>query len=118
MLDAPDSRATPGRTAPLLPHVPALDGVRALAVAGVVLYHAGVAWMPGGFLGVDVFFVLSGFLITSLLLAERNATGRIDLRRFWIRRARRLLPAAFLVIAASVLAAAVLAPGDLGRTRA
>jgi peptidoglycan/LPS O-acetylase OafA/YrhL len=117
MLDTPDSRAAPSRTAPLLPHVPALDGIRALAVAGVVLYHAGVAWMPGGFLGVDVFFVLSGFLITSLLLAERRATGRIDLRRFWIRRARRLLPAAFLVIAASVLAAAVLAPGDLARTR-
>ena len=52
-------------------------------------------WLPGGFLGVDVFFVLSGFLITSLLLAEREATGRIDLARFWLRRARRLLPAAF-----------------------
>jgi peptidoglycan/LPS O-acetylase OafA/YrhL len=98
--------------------VAALDGVRALAVAGVVLYHAGVAWMPGGFLGVDVFFVLSGFLITSLLLAERRTTGRIDLRAFWIRRARRLLPAAFLVIAVSVLAVAVFFPADLGRTRA
>jgi peptidoglycan/LPS O-acetylase OafA/YrhL len=101
-----------------LPYVAALDGVRALAVAGVVLYHAGVAWVPGGFLGVDVFFVLSGFLITSLLLAERRATGSIDLRAFWIRRARRLLPAAFLVIAVSVLVVAAFVPADLGPTRA
>jgi peptidoglycan/LPS O-acetylase OafA/YrhL len=103
---------------PRLPYVAALDGVRALAVAGVVLYHAGVAWMPGGYLGVDVFFVLSGFLITSLLLTEHRSAGRIDLRRFWVRRARRLLPAAFLVIGVSVLAVALIAPGDLARTRA
>ena len=62
----------------------------------VLLYHGGIAWLPGGFLGVDIFFVISGFLITSLLLAERRARGRIDLPRFWLRRARRLLPAAFL----------------------
>jgi peptidoglycan/LPS O-acetylase OafA/YrhL len=98
--------------------VAALDGVRAIAVAAVVLYHAGVAVAPGGFLGVDVFFVLSGFLITSLLLEEQRAGGRIDLGRFWVRRARRLLPAAFLVIAVSAIAAAVLAPGDFARTRA
>jgi peptidoglycan/LPS O-acetylase OafA/YrhL len=84
----------------------------------VVVYHAGVPFVPGGFLGVDVFFVLSGFLITSLLLAERGSTGRIDLRRFWIRRARRLLPAAFLVIGVSLIAAALVVPGDLARTRA
>jgi Acyltransferase family len=106
------------RAGHVLPYVPALDGIRALAVAGVLAYHTGVGWLPGGFLGVDVFFVLSGFLITSLLLAERRATGRIDLRAFWLRRARRLLPAAFLVIGASVIAAALLAPGDLARTRA
>ena len=101
-----------------LPYVAALDGIRAVAVAGVVLYHAGARWLPGGFLGVDLFFVLSGFLITSLLLAEREATGRIDLPAFWARRARRLLPAAFLVIALSVLAVAILSPGDLPSTRA
>ncbi len=101
-----------------LPYVAALDGIRAVAVAGVVLYHAGARWLPGGFLGVDLFFVLSGFLITSLLLAEREATGRIDLPAFWARRARRLLPAAFLVIALAVLAVAILSPSDLPSTRA
>jgi peptidoglycan/LPS O-acetylase OafA/YrhL len=100
-----------------LPYVPALDGVRAIAVAAVLLYHGGVPSVPGGFLGVDVFFVLSGFLITSLLLAELNGSGRIDLRRFWLRRARRLLPAAFLVIAVSVVATALLLPADAARTR-
>jgi peptidoglycan/LPS O-acetylase OafA/YrhL len=116
MADAAPSRAGTARAG--LPYVAALDGIRAIAVAAVVLYHAGVAVAPGGFLGVDVFFVLSGFLITSLLLEERRVTGRIDLGRFWLRRARRLLPAAFLVIAASAIAAAVLAPGDFSRTRA
>lgn len=79
-------------------HVPALDGLRGLAVLGVVLYHAGVSWLPGGLLGVDAFFVLSGFLITGLLLNERRGSGHIDLRRFWTRRARRLLPALLLLL--------------------
>jgi peptidoglycan/LPS O-acetylase OafA/YrhL len=100
-----------------LPHVPALDGLRAFAVAGVLLYHGGAAWMPGGFLGVDVFFVLSGYLITSLLLAEWTSSGRIDLKRFWLRRARRLLPAAVLVIGVSLAVAAVFLPGDAARMR-
>ena len=77
---------------------PALDGLRALAVAAVMLYHGGVGWAQGGFLGVDVFFVLSGFLITSLLVQEWTSTGRIALRAFWLRRARRLLPALFVVL--------------------
>jgi peptidoglycan/LPS O-acetylase OafA/YrhL len=81
-----------------LPYRPGLDGLRALAVAGVVLYHAGVSWMPGGFLGVDVFFVLSGYLITSLLLAERRREGSVGFKAFWLRRARRLLPAVLLVV--------------------
>jgi peptidoglycan/LPS O-acetylase OafA/YrhL/lysophospholipase L1-like esterase len=80
--------------------MPALDGLRGVAVLGVVLYHAGVPVLPGGFLGVDLFFVLSGFLITSLLLVEWSSRGRIDLRTFWMRRARRLLPALVLVLLA------------------
>ncbi|HET6809695.1 MAG TPA: acyltransferase family protein [Acidimicrobiales bacterium] len=80
-------------------HIPGLDGVRALAVAGVLAYHAGVGWTGGGLLGVDVFFVLSGFLITTLLLGEHGRTGGVSLRRFWCRRARRLLPALFLALA-------------------
>jgi len=73
-------------------HVPALDGLRGLALLGVLLFHANGV-LPGGYLGVDLFFVLSGYLITSLLLAEQRETGRIALSAFWVRRARRLFPA-------------------------
>jgi peptidoglycan/LPS O-acetylase OafA/YrhL len=97
-------------TVPTLPRRPALDGVRALAVAAVLLHHARVPGLGGGWLGVDVFFVLSGFLITSLLLAEADATGRVALRRFWARRARRLLPALFAVLLAVAAYAAWVAP--------
>src|SRR5580704_10219533 len=86
-----------------VPHMPGLDGVRALAVLAVMAYHGGLSWMPGGFFGVDAFFVLSGFLITSVLVAERVSTGRIALRAFWARRARRLLPALLVVIVAVTL---------------
>ena len=86
---------------------PALDGVRALAVVVVLLFHDGLSWMSGGYLGVSVFFTLSGFLITSLLLVETADTGRVDARGFYARRARRLLPASLVCIAAvCVLAAA------------
>jgi peptidoglycan/LPS O-acetylase OafA/YrhL len=99
-------------------HRPALDGVRAFAVAAVLVYHGGVAAVPGGFLGVDAFFVLSGFLITSLLLAEVAGTGRIRLAAFWGRRARRLLPALLLMLAVVVPASRVLlASGDLPPVR-
>jgi peptidoglycan/LPS O-acetylase OafA/YrhL len=81
-----------------LPYVAALDGIRAIAVAGVVLYHAGARWLPGGFLGVDLFFVLSGFLITSLLLGAWARYGRIDLLGFYVRRLRRLVPAVVALI--------------------
>jgi peptidoglycan/LPS O-acetylase OafA/YrhL len=120
MISEPQSApsSAPRHGAQGLPYLPALDGLRAFAVAVVLLYHAGVARFPGGFLGVDVFFALSGYLITSLLLAEHGATGRLDLRRFWIRRARRLLPAAVLVIVVCVVIAAVFLPGDLAQTRA
>ena len=79
---------------------PALDGVRALSVIAVLLYHAGFSWMHGGFFGVEVFFVVSGFLITSLLLDEHEGSGRVALSQFWLRRARRLLPALVLVLVA------------------
>jgi len=99
--------AAPARARPATPgrpdHLPALDGLRAVAVAVVVAYHLGR--LRGGFIGVDLFFVLSGFLITRLLLAERSATGRISLRAFWARRVRRLMPA-MAVTAAGVLVAA------------
>lgn len=96
---------------------PALDGLRALSVLAVILYHADVSWMPGGFLGVEVFFVVSGFLITTLLLEERGRIGGIDLRHFWIRRARRLLPALYLLLAVVSLAGILVyrdASGRLG----
>lgn len=101
-----------------LTYVPALDGLRALAVVAVLLYHADVAWMGGGFLGVEVFFVISGFLITSLLLAEYRRTSRIDLRRFWFRRARRLLPAVFLMMAVTVAFAVAFLPEEVAGLRA
>jgi peptidoglycan/LPS O-acetylase OafA/YrhL len=91
-------------------HLPALDGLRALAVSAVVLYHAGVTWARGGLLGVDVFFVLSGYLITGLLLSEKRRTGTISLRNFWIRRARRLLPALLLVLLVVVVVWRLTAP--------
>ena len=96
-----------------LRHMPALDGLRAAAVAAVLLYHGDVAWARGGYLGVDAFFVLSGFLITSLLLVEWQRTGGIALPQFWRRRARRLLPALFLVLGAVALFAAIWAPADM-----
>ncbi len=85
-----------------LQHVPALDGLRGLAVAAVVAFHVGV--LKGGWLGVDLFFVLSGYLISRLLFVEYTVKGRIDLRRFWGRRARRLLPALLCVIVAVAIA--------------
>ena len=86
-------------------HIPALDGLRGVAVAAVVLYHLG--YLKGGFLGVDLFFVLSGYLITSLLVSEWVAHGRISLAAFWARRARRLLPALLLVLAGVAIYAAL-----------
>jgi peptidoglycan/LPS O-acetylase OafA/YrhL len=80
----------------------ALDGLRGLAVAGVLAYHAGWSGARGGFLGVSLFFTLSGYLICSLLIRERESTGSIDLRRFWARRARRLLPAAVAALGLAV----------------
>jgi peptidoglycan/LPS O-acetylase OafA/YrhL len=87
-----------------------IDGLRAIAVLGVVLYHAGIPALAGGYVGVDVFFVISGYLITSLLLREWRQSGRIDLPAFYARRVRRLMPAMWLVMACTLLAAMVLFP--------
>jgi len=95
--------------APSIPYEPALDGLRGIAVGAVLLYHGGVTWMRGGFLGVDVFFVLSGYLITTLLLVEWGRTRDIRLGRFWLRRARRLLPALGLVLSGVAVYAAFIA---------
>ncbi|MHB1509367.1 MAG: acyltransferase family protein [Acidimicrobiales bacterium] len=108
-------------------NMPALDGLRALAVAGVISYHLGFGWARGGYLGVDLFFALSGYLITSLLLEEHISTDQIRLGAFWARRIRRLMPALFLLLAAIALFVVIEgrfgAPGaiaqiDLGRLRA
>ena len=97
--------------------MPALDGLRAIAVLGVIAFHADL--LRGGFLGVDLFFVLSGFLITSLLLAETTHHGHINLTRFWARRARRLLPPLLIMLAAlAVYARTLAAPTELSRLRA
>tara|TARA_B100001778_G_scaffold187661_1_gene154524 strand:- start:686 stop:2794 length:2109 start_codon:yes stop_codon:yes gene_type:complete len=85
-----------------LPYMPGLDGLRALAVVAVIAYHSEIESVPGGFLGVEIFFVISGYLITALLLEEFNLNSAINLRQFWVRRARRLLPALFLYIGGSV----------------
>jgi len=82
-----------------------IEGLRAVAVLLVVLYHSGVSWLPGGFVGVDVFFVISGFLITGLLIREHEKRGRISIPGFYARRARRILPAGMLVVIAAILLA-------------
>jgi peptidoglycan/LPS O-acetylase OafA/YrhL len=93
-----------GAPAARLPHAPALDGVRGLAVAAVVVFHAGApTWLPGGFLGVSLFFTLSGYLITSLILTEVDSTGRLALGAFWARRIRRLVPAMLLTLGGVLL---------------
>ena len=118
----PEPRPEPGQApeqdpeldpaAGALTRIPALDGLRALAVAAVLLYHAGLSRARGGFLGVDVFFVLSGYLITGLLAREYLATGAVALRRFYHRRARRLLPALFVVLAAVCAYVVLRLPGE------
>ena len=85
-------------TRPKSRYIPALDGLRTLAVVAVVLYHLNLTWAQGGLLGVTIFFVLSGYLITRLLINEVSKTGRIDLKSFWIRRIRRLFPAVVTVV--------------------
>jgi peptidoglycan/LPS O-acetylase OafA/YrhL len=98
-------------------YVPAVDGLRALSVLAVIGFHGELSQLSGGFLGVEVFFVVSGYLITSLLLLEQQDHGTISLPRFWLRRARRLLPAVWLLLLAALSAALTLAPDALAQTR-
>lgn len=98
-----DAAARPPKSVTRLPYLPGLDGVRAIAVVAVLLFHLPARLLPGGFLGVDVFFVLSGFLITALLLGEMEATGRLRFGAFYARRARRLLPALLAVLVVSAI---------------
>jgi peptidoglycan/LPS O-acetylase OafA/YrhL len=107
----------PATDRPGLPYIPGLDGLRALGVLAVLLYHADVGWVKGGFLGVELFFVVSGFLITTLLLAELSERGRLNVREFWLRRARRLLPAAFALIIATLAASLLFLPGEVAGLR-
>ena len=101
-----------------LGYLPALDGLRALAVLAVLFYHADVLWLPGGFLGVEIFFVVSGYLITSLLLAEYRADASINFKQFWLRRARRLLPALYALIVAVLVYAVIFLPDEVASLRA
>lgn len=92
------------------PRIHGLDGLRAIAVLAVIAYHLWPDALPGGYLGVDVFFVVSGFLITTLLLREMTTTGRLDMPAFWVRRARRLVPALLVVVVVSIVAARLTEP--------
>jgi peptidoglycan/LPS O-acetylase OafA/YrhL len=98
-------------------YLPGLDGLRAIAVAVVVAYHLGLGWAGGGLLGVGIFFTLSGYLITDILVGQWRARGRINLKDFWIRRGRRLLPALFAVLAVVAAWAAIGYPGQIPALR-
>ena len=93
-VDAPATSRRPSANISRVPYLPGLDGMRAFAVVAVMIYHANSSWLKGGFIGVEVFFVISGYLITLLLIAEHEKTGKVSMRTFWLRRARRLLPGA------------------------
>ena len=100
-----------------VPYLPGLDGMRALAVIAVMVYHANSSWLPGGFLGVEMFFVISGYLITLLIIAERERSYTVSLVDFWKRRARRLLPALYVMLVLVVAYTAVFEPAALGQLR-
>ena len=109
---------SPPRTAiSRMPYLPGLDGMRALAVLAVMVYHANPAWLPGGFLGVEVFFVISGYLITLLIIGEHERTGSVSTRQFYLRRARRLLPALFTLLIGITIYTALFRRDALGQLR-
>ena len=96
-------------------YIPAIDGLRALAVIAVMLYHLGFTWIPGGFLGVDLFFVISGYVITRLLLDSIAQSGGLDLRGFYLARIRRLLPALIFMVTTTIIAIGIWAPDTIKR---
>jgi peptidoglycan/LPS O-acetylase OafA/YrhL len=96
-------------------YIPAIDGLRALAVIAVMFYHLGFSWIPGGFLGVDLFFVISGYVITRLLLDSIEQSGGLDLRGFYLARARRLLPALLFTVVTTTIAIGIWAPDTIKR---
>ena len=98
----------------IISHQPGLDGLRAIAVIAVIAYHLGMQLMHGGFLGVDLFFVISGFLITSILLTQSKVYGYIDIANFWKKRAKRLLPALLLMLFCTAILIILIAPERLG----
>jgi len=100
-----------------VPYLPGLDGMRAIAVVIVMIYHANSDWLAGGYLGVEVFFVISGYLITLLLVAETEKAGRVNLTQFWMRRARRLLPALFTMMLLLTVWTALFERAALGKLR-
>ncbi|MCW5944643.1 MAG: acyltransferase, partial [Cryobacterium sp.] len=119
---AANARRTKGSKPKAAPKPPprfaGLDGLRAIAVLSVVAYHLFPGTLIGGYIGVDLFFVISGFLITALLLRQKESLGKIDLKGFWVRRARRLLPALFLLLIVICSVAAMVGGNvliDLGR---
>jgi peptidoglycan/LPS O-acetylase OafA/YrhL len=96
-------------------YIPAIDGLRAIAVLAVMFYHLGFSWIPGGFLGVDLFFVISGYVITRLILDSIAQSGGLDLRKFYIARARRLLPALVFMLVTTTIAIGIWAPDTIKR---
>jgi peptidoglycan/LPS O-acetylase OafA/YrhL len=96
-------------------HIPAIDGLRALAVFAVVLYHLGISWIPGGFLGVDLFFVISGYVITRLILDSIESTNGLDIKKFYAARIRRLFPGLIVLLIATSVLIALFAPDAIRR---
>lgn len=94
-------------------YMPGLDGLRAIAVIGIIIYHLNKQWLTGGFLGVDTFFVISGYLITSLLLFEYESTGIINLKQFWLRRIKRLIPAMLVLVMVVTVATLIFKPAEI-----
>lgn len=96
-------------------HIRSVDGLRAVAVIAVMLYHLGINWIPGGFLGVDLFFVISGYVITGLILDSIEQYGRLDLKAFYLSRVRRLVPALVAMVVATIFFTGVFAPDTIRR---